>query len=560
MAVAGSVEWTQSLNSTNLFFQHLGSLKMEGGRFKVIKTIDLREFEGQIKLIEHEIIDFTHTCFENNCTLNREHGLVFQTEAKKLNHDLKTVYALLGKYRHQRSVNFIGSGLKYLFGTMDNDDEEYITEVLQNLGKRQDKLHDTMNGTVTLMNAMSKQWENLRENQEIQFKNFLSVKSLVQTHYNSLTKLEWEVDYRSFGSHIDNLIFSVQAQIEKLKTAILFLKSGVVDPYLVDGDELIKTLTYQRLNYQVTPKDVDLILGNRKPVAVFDGESHMIHVIFMIPIAKETSFNLYENLIIPKIVNSSTIILDNIPKYFAVSNDNLHYFTLESLDCFIVYELYICKNTIVYNFGFERECITDLFFQNVDSHCQYKKLKQKFDIHNILNSDMIMFSTAGISVQLTCANFTDIKNLTGSYLIQPPYNCSVNSTIFEFDNNEIQRESLLVNKIPIIACCSTFYQGSHSNKGDISSIVLKSLHDIRKVDTESLGKELAGWKSFRGIDFKGHIKVWHLTTTMIIIGLIVTVFIWTKFKNLFCNDNNNIVVSFNTAENRRSGYPSFGDM
>lgn len=563
IAVAGSVEWTHNLNSTNLFFQHLGSLKLEGGRYKVIKTIDLKSFEDQIISVEKEIWEFTTACYKNNCSLNKDHGNLYIEATKQIKHDLKAVYALLGKYHRKRSINSIGKAFKYLFGTMDNDDEEYLTGVLQDLGKRQDKLHLTMNSTVHLMNEMSKQWETLKENQKIEYDNFLKTKESVQMHFQRQERTEWEIDYRSFGIHLDNFLLSISVQIDKLSKAILFLKSGVVDPYFVDSDELIKVLTYKRLNYQVTPRDVDIILGNSKPIAVFDKGSMMIHIIFLIPIAKDTTFNLYENLIIPKKVGSNVIILDNIPKYLAVSFDNINYFTLESLECFVVFQSYICKNSIFYNNGYERECITDLFYQNNDSNCEYKKLKQKFDVHNILNAGLIMFSTAGITVQLTCSNKTDLKNLTGSYLIEPPRNCTVNSTIFEFDNSIREEETHLVNKIPVITCCSPFYQGNLSNKGDIGSIVLKSLHDIRKIDSEDLGKQLNGWKKFSEVNFKDHVQVWHLTTAMIIIGLIITLLVWTKLKNIFCNDNNNVVVSFRATGNEvvpRNGYPTFGDI
>lgn len=75
--------------------------------------------------------------------LNFEDGKIFMNEINKLKHDLK------------RGINIIGTGLKFLFGTMDNDDEEYITNVLQDIGDRQDVLHDSVVDSVHLMTNMT---------------------------------------------------------------------------------------------------------------------------------------------------------------------------------------------------------------------------------------------------------------------------------------------------------------------------------------------------------------------------------------------------------------------
>lgn len=84
---------------SNVFY--LGELRVEEGNFKVVKSL-------------------------------------------VLNHDLGSVYALLGRSRVRRAANYVGSGMKYVLGTMDNDNEEYFQGVLQNLGDREDKLHRAM--------------------------------------------------------------------------------------------------------------------------------------------------------------------------------------------------------------------------------------------------------------------------------------------------------------------------------------------------------------------------------------------------------------------------------
>lgn len=161
--------------------------------------------------------------------------------------------------------------------------------------------------------------------------------------------------------HIDNLLVSAQVQIDRLKNSILFLKAGVVDPYLMDTEELSNAMVPSILNYNFSSSDIDLLLSQSKPVAAYDPRSNMIHIIFTVPTASQFQYKLYENFVIPKMVNSQMTILSNIPRYFAVSNDNRVYFYTEELNCFKVNKEYICKTALTFDVRMKRDCITDIF-------------------------------------------------------------------------------------------------------------------------------------------------------------------------------------------------------
>lgn len=543
--------WVQEMNRTNLFFHHMGVLRMEEGNLKIIKSINISLIEEQITRVQKEVWNFADSCVNSLCTGNKERGSFYISQTKRLEHELGSVYALLGRYRTKRSLDFLGSGLKYMTGTMDHDDEVYIASVLQNLGDRQDKLHSSMNSTVYLMTNMTKQWELLKDNQRTQLNNFLTLKKTLLNYYNETEQKEWEFDFKTFESHLDNLILSVQVQIEKLKNAVLFLKAGVVDPYFVDTEELIQSLTYKRIRYHVTPKDVDIILGNTRPIALFDSKTLLIHIVFQIPVAREGLFNLYENLIVPKNFAGEVVVLDNIPKYFVVAYDNTKFYTLDTLNCLIIFENYICKGSVLMNVGYQRDCITDLFFLNNDNNCIYHQLKRKVEAHNIINTGIIVFSADTLSVQLTCPNHTELQNLTGAHILQAPPQCSINSTSFEYDRLESEEETHLVNRMPIIMCCSPFYRmKNHSNHEFNGSIILRSLHDIRTIDYSNYSKELTNWEKFQTINFKDHVEPWHINLTLVVIAIIIFLIIWNRVKNICGSPQPATVIKFSALKQR----------
>lgn len=520
-----------------MFFHHIGKMKMETGFFKVVKQVDLKLLEAQIAKVDVDIKNFEISC---ECGTS-----LFSTQVKKMSHDLNSIFSLMGSYhRNRRGINFIGSGLKWMFGTMDNDDSEYIQDVLQDVGDRQDRLHSTVDETVHVMKNLSKQWELLRENQQIQVDNFNNLKNAFDSRYDAELKFEWGIENDNVKLHLDSLILSVQVQIDKLRTAILFLKTGVVDPYLIDPEELSNILTIERLGYAAGFGDVGILIENSRPIVVFDSINKVIHIVLRIPIAKDDEFNLYENIVVPKIVNSSIFVIDSVPKYVAFANNNSIYVDSNLFKCIWVSGICITDRTAVYSVLDNRNCMTEIFTKSIDSLCQYRELKVKFQAHDVVNVGFILFSAVNISVDLTCGNYSDSQVLNNSYLIIPPLNCNVTSSFFSFEGESNELEVDLVNVIPSITCCSNYYKNvSISNVTD--PLVLRSLHDIQGIDIKSIDGDLKLWSKFRKVDFRGGADKykWHFTTLLIIIIIIVVSAM--KFGVLGGRGtNNNVTVRF----------------
>lgn len=221
----------KDLGSSNVLFHHLGRMKLETGTHSIVKSIDLRTLEHQIDSTKVAVLDFAKVCLGGDCGLEDD-GLdkALLKEIQKLQHNLDSVFALMGSYspRVTRSINFIGSGMKFLFGTMDNDDAESIKSIINNLGNRQDKLNVDQSKTIKMIDNMSKQWRSFQENQKEQVNAIRALKEILDSRYDHELQFEWSVNTGNAKLHLDNLFLSIQTQIDKIKNAILFLKSGQV--------------------------------------------------------------------------------------------------------------------------------------------------------------------------------------------------------------------------------------------------------------------------------------------------------------------------------------------
>lgn len=540
----------KELNQSNIFFHNLGNLKLEVGELKLIKTIDLKELFLQIDIAEKEARNISHVCQDNFCKVLHlsDKAEMFNVAIDKLRHDLEVVCSLMVHSRKSRSINFIGSGLKYLFGVMDNDDEVSLKSILGNLTEREDSLHSSMMDTVQVVKNINKQNLLLRENQKVQFDNLVSLKTLLYDAINFSKSIEWEMKYQQLQLQLSNFILSIQMQVDKVHNAILFLKAGVVDPYFFDSTDLYSSLTYKKVNYFISEKDVETILTNSKLIAVSDSKEKLIHIVMEIPIVSPEVYTMYENFVIPKVVDSNIIALSEIPRYFVPSMDNTKFFINETLDCFKITNLFICKNTITFSMALHRTCVVDMFYDGTDSNCSYKKFLQHFYVHNLINDGLIVFSPKVISIRLTCPKHNESVNIVGSHHIEVPINCSVNSILFNYTNYEYNHYIRLSNKVPRVICCSKFYKEEIVQVVENTTLAFKSLHNLQDVKFENVEKELNFWKKFDIKDFGNHVYEykWSLSITGMVFICAIGLYFILKMKKCSFNQrpSDNVTVIF----------------
>lgn len=469
--------------------------------------------------------DKGHSCIQ--FLMGKQKG-VFESGLLKLRQNLVALYSLTGRRREKKALNFIGSSLKYMFGTMDHDDEEYLKFILQNITNAEEDVHFVLNQNVKVLKDINKQSQTLRDNQQTLFNNLLALKISMEQQVKFSMQIEWEISFHNLEAHVNYLILSIQAQIDKVHNAILFLKAGVLDPFVMDTDELMRSLSFKSLGYKVTLKDVDTVIDNSELIVASDKESHLIYVILQVPKVASTLFNLYQVLPIPKLFRNEIIILDNISKFLAVSADDSRFIINNTLDCFSTINSYICKPDIEFNSN-RNSCIPNIFFHKHDLECQYRKVKDNFNVYNTISKGIIIFSAVGLQVQIICSNYNETRNITGPYFINIHSNCSVNSSIFSFDNSDFETEAYLQDIIPQINCCSEFFYSSTDRKNINATISLNSLKDIKNIDSESITNN---WKHFTQIKFPRQIKGWHISMTVGIILLILIIVIVIKVKRV----------------------------
>lgn len=103
------------------------------------------------------------------------------------------------------------------------------------------------------------------------------------------------------------------------------------------------------------------------------------------------------------------MILNVVKKYFAVSSDNKKLIEFNHLDCLVIFEIYICRNLIVLSVFEHKGCIVDVFFNRVDSLCNYNV--RILDTHILLSHNG---SNLCGEIMTSISNYFNIKRITTS--------------------------------------------------------------------------------------------------------------------------------------------------
>ena len=426
---------------------------------------------------------------------------------------------------------------------MDHDDELSLHKAVNQIGRDQSNLSDIVASDFHLIRSVNENTKSLMNNQKLMAESLADLGGKLSKHNYDLQTLEQRMLITQAVLRADDLIHSFDTQVDKLHNSILFAKAGILDPYLVDASEMHSKIIMRELGYNVSLKGMDELLRKVKFSVISDQKAQSLIIIIRIPMAARFEFNVFECLVLPKIDDSIIVSLDGTTKYFAVSKDRKQYILDDKLDCFVAEDSkYICDGMIVRNEGTYPSCISNIFLKSTDKSCHYKRYLSNFDAHNRINGGLIVFSSTGLRVNLTCGSFTKSTIINGSSLISAPDQCEIESDKFNYKTSHFMKDVDLGNEAPSITCCSPFYNYVPSIEVKNRTIETKlfNLESIKSLDTETINTDLHRLKGigktyfpyFNDVSSESNCKIW----TVLTIILIVCLYLTYKFQHLimFC--------------------------
>ncbi|XP_055386956.1 repetitive organellar protein-like [Condylostylus longicornis] len=189
---------------------------------KILHIIDLNEIEYTIKTIESYI---------NESYKLSQDDIIFKTLTDKINKIKHTTKTLI-PYRHKRALmNVGGSFLKWIFGTMDEDDKIEIEEHMKNSEQNTHNLITNYNNQIKINDNIQ---NNLNILQKTINKNHILIDKLlndVSVENKNITK---QLQYLQILTNINLL----NDEIEKIQENVIFSKHQIMSRSILTPEEI----------------------------------------------------------------------------------------------------------------------------------------------------------------------------------------------------------------------------------------------------------------------------------------------------------------------------------
>lgn len=388
----------------------MGITKILDGHISIINHINIDEIEESINAVENQLNNVNGVCIKyiKECSEFVENSHV---NYRKLISKVDIIHSLLGthKYRVKRGlINIIGSGLKGLFGTMDNDDAVYYDNVISTVIENQEFIQNGLKEEVKIMKSLNEKNQILKNNYHIlETKNeeiITKINGIILT-IDENNRKQGIINYlRSLQFSIFNRLFQFELELEKVVDAILFLQAGTIHPIVITPEKFIEVLkdskNQEKLLYTPSLESYHVLIKDVK-IKAFE-KNGIINIILSVPILKEINIEAYEILTLPFKVNDnqwSILEFDRENKILLISKNKENFILKNNLnECNKISNndkvYFICPELVLESTLKHEICEVNVFMKRSNKYCNLKLITNELEIFYKLNDLKYIFVTS----------------------------------------------------------------------------------------------------------------------------------------------------------------------
>ena len=372
----GSNITTSEYNVTNynspILSEYYGSGYLYSEIWQTLHFIDILDISHQMKITIKQIEDLEKLCYKfTKCTMNSN------LQDLRIN-----VHALSNR-----------TGLKYLFGTMDNDDAEHIAFTLDNVYNHSSNAILLIKKQTTTVQNLLKTLSNDEKNYKDNLNKLRNITATlqVQQHNELLLQEAFRLNLNFFA--LNNLLTAIENSIQADRT-------GLISPLLITPKNFIDSLekinndsnknnlfATTLTNYHLFMKlsTVQILLYNNKLVYKIDTPIPVTENYNMI---KFTSLPCTETSLLSK--TKYFIYSDLADTTIYLSRDKNEFTRISLRDCKKLNNEYFCKVSGPISRLSTNHCLTNIL-QNRDIECEKQWLDIQQNLILNLNSGQSWF-------------------------------------------------------------------------------------------------------------------------------------------------------------------------
>lgn len=446
----------EKLRGIPLYFVGEGKVKMETGRVHVVKRIQLKAlFEG-INAIDQRILDAKQ--LGNDTVLDKQLEKVREeltAEAESLHEGADKLSQLVGGgMRSKRGALDIGGDvLKFMFGTMNSKDAKEITDKFNELNEGQQLIEKQMSSTVAVMDNLNEANLIIRQNQ---MKEEAAVKRMWGELTNYMGQETQREDIREMHNSLSRWILALKMEVGNLHNALMFLKAGVVDPYIVDRKEMRDKASGMGLGYDVGDSDIGQLYAAANFSSFLNSTSETVYIIMGLPVAGNSSFELYSVNKVPQRIEGKKVIIEGVDKFLLMSEDRRSYWKGESFEHAKIGNIVMTKPLPMMAIRDNNCCEVMVFQFSMDKGCNYIEWEMQLEVEIIVNGGYIMSWFQERQVSFTCGKEKGNLTIDEPTWVQIREGCAIAGDGFAIEGVSEQRVVDLHDLAIKVECCSNF--------------------------------------------------------------------------------------------------------
>lgn len=373
--------------SPGLLYENIGSIQVKSSSWKITSYINLTIYFSELQYVQSLVENINQQC--NLLRTEKDQEVLCDKIVRELEDDIRELegtnkyFIPSTKNRVKRGqVNIVGSGMKFLFGTMDQSDADYYKAHIEAMEHGQETTNNILENQKTILSSTFDKLNEVVEHLNEQDQTMDQLKAEVEIMNRSHKKTEYftRIHYLfdDLSIYIKISIDKVRRDQQKLFDIINAANYGLSHPSIFDPHELMNVIkeistTLRETIFPLPLIDENLykIISLGEFVAVFMGEILVFEV--SIPLLDPIKFKMYKMTTIPEEIKNQTFsyiqpegeilgMNEQADKYFFTDNIQLKiYGKLVSKDTYFMNK----KDIPIYMLHSRPSCETIFFTQGI---------------------------------------------------------------------------------------------------------------------------------------------------------------------------------------------------
>lgn len=402
----------------------LGNALLENSDYTLIHVIDVKPIARNQKELSFHLTEFKKTLQENHPSVFSELERSFlNLENIELSNLEKLQF--LNPTRVKKSLNFLGTGIKFISGNLDANDGDKYDTAIDSIRKGQIILENQVRTQYSLATQSVEQFkENIAKIQKNEDLIKIQLETFNAFIWNQTSSTAIKIQAEETLSEFALDFLTISGMISELENSVAFCYANVLHPSIIKSDDLISELRKVQTKTNVTfavPINRENILNLEKSVKVHcQRQGSLLYYILSIPLNEKIAYEYVRLVPVPVFVRSEYMISRPVRQFIIRKRATM--FSSITPCIFLKDQLYQCE---LGNFSPANQCEEEIFDGKSDA-CPHTMIDSPTTYVNLIpeTQSFLGFLPQQRTIEIICPTFQEQIKISGSYLIQP-FDCNI---------------------------------------------------------------------------------------------------------------------------------------